>query len=78
MENSAIEAALDDAIEAVRENQGSPEEGLTVDDPALLQLRKAADSSKRKLELPQQTPNWKRWGSIQRQTRPGTENHRMS
>ncbi|MDZ7849420.1 MAG: hypothetical protein U5K70_00920 [Halodesulfurarchaeum sp.] len=41
MENSAIEAALDDAIEAFRGTPESPEEGLTVDDPALVQLRKA-------------------------------------
>ena len=41
MENSQIEAALDDTIEAFRGTPETPEEGLTVDDPALLQLRKA-------------------------------------
>ena len=41
MENSRIEAALDDAIEAFRGTTDAPEDGLTVDDPALLQLRKA-------------------------------------
>jgi hypothetical protein len=41
VENSRIEAALDDAIEAFRGTTDAPEDGLTVDDPAVLQLRKA-------------------------------------
>lgn len=41
MENSEIEEILDEAIDAFRGSPKSPEEGLSVDDPALLQLRKA-------------------------------------
>jgi hypothetical protein len=41
MENSEIEDMLDQASEAFRRSPESPEAGLSVDDPALLQLRKA-------------------------------------
>ncbi|MDZ7731181.1 MAG: hypothetical protein U5K37_10015 [Natrialbaceae archaeon] len=41
MDGSQIETALDGAIEAFRGTPGTPEDGLAVDDPALLQLRKA-------------------------------------
>jgi len=41
MENSHIEETLDDALETFRHAPATPEPGLEVDDPALLQLRKA-------------------------------------
>lgn len=41
MDDSRIEAALDDAIEAFRGSPAAPETGLTVEDSAVLQLRKA-------------------------------------
>lgn len=41
MENSQIEAALDDALDSFRRPPSTPETGLSVDEPALLQLRKA-------------------------------------
>jgi signal transduction histidine kinase len=41
MENSQIEATLDKALETFRHAPETPETGLDVDDPALLQLRKA-------------------------------------
>lgn len=41
MEDSGIEDTLDEAIEAFRRSPTVPEDGLSVDDPALLQLRKA-------------------------------------
>lgn len=41
MEDSQIEEALDDALETFRQAPDEPESGLSVDDPALRQLRKA-------------------------------------
>jgi hypothetical protein len=41
MEGSRIEETLDVAINAFRRSPAAPEAGLSVDDPALLQLRKA-------------------------------------
>jgi len=41
MENSHIEDTLDDVLEAFRHAPETPEDGLDVDGPALLQLRKA-------------------------------------
>lgn len=41
MEGSPVEEALDDALDTFRQSPETPETGLTVDDPALLQLRKA-------------------------------------
>jgi hypothetical protein len=41
MEGSPIEEALDDALDTFRQSPETPETGLAVDDPALLQLRKA-------------------------------------
>lgn len=41
MKDSPIEAALDDALDTFRQAPGTPEDGLDVDDPGLVQLRKA-------------------------------------
>jgi len=41
VDNSSIEDALDDVLEEFRTGSGESENGLDVDDPALLQLRKS-------------------------------------
>lgn len=41
MENSHIDRTLDEVLETFRHSPDTPEEGLDVDDPALVQLRKS-------------------------------------